>query len=275
MLSLTTDYITGLGCPEPYLRCIAAHGFTHVHWCHQWDTDFLYTEPEIAAIQEWLHCYHLGLTDVHASDGREKNWLSPVEYQRLAGIELVINRMHFASCLGSDVIIMHLPMAPADEPAATQFWERVRRTLDALAPQSRRYGVRIAIENGGAGHLNSIAPVFTMYPADYIGLCYDSGHGNLAGDGLDWLDKLGSRLLSVHLHDNDGLSDQHKLPFTGTVDWDRLTRLIARSAYRKGVSLELSARNTGISDEDYLLDLAFMDAARLQEMVDASRQVSG
>ncbi len=271
MLSLTTDYMTGLGCPEPYLRRIAAHGFTHVHWCHQWNTDFLYAEPEIDAIQGWMCDYHLGLTDVHASDGQEKNWLSLVEYERLAGIELVVNRMHFARRLGSDVIIMHMPTAPVDALEADQFWGRLRRTLDALEPESRRYGVRIAIENGGPGHPDSIAPVFEMYPADYIGLCYDCGHGNLAGDGLDWLDKLGNRLLAMHLHDNDGLSDQHKLPFTGTVDWQRLTRLIAKSTYNKWISLELSARNTGISDEDRLLDLAYIAAARLQGMVDSYR----
>jgi len=271
VLSLTTDYVTGMGCPEPYLRRIAAHGFTHVHWCHQWDTDFLYAAPEIDAILSWLHNYHLGVTDVHASDGKEKNWLSAVEYERLAGIELVKNRMHFTRRLGSDVIIMHMPAAPTQEPDAGRFWDRVHQTLDALAPESRRYGVRIAIENGGPGHLDAIAPVFEQYPADYIGLCYDCGHGNLAGDGLDWLDKLGNRLLAIHLHDNDGLSDQHKLPFTGTVDWDRLTRLIAKSDYHKWISLELSIRNTGISDEDYLLDMAFVAAAHLQEMVDSYR----
>ena len=45
--------------------------------------------------------------------------------------------------------------------------------------------------------------------------------------GLDWLDKLKGRLSSIHLHDNDGRSDQHRIPFTGTVDWPRLAGLIA------------------------------------------------
>ena len=32
-LSMTSDYVPASGCPEPYLRSIAAAGFTHVHWC--------------------------------------------------------------------------------------------------------------------------------------------------------------------------------------------------------------------------------------------------
>ncbi|MHB9034521.1 MAG: sugar phosphate isomerase/epimerase family protein [Anaerolineae bacterium] len=271
MLSLTTDYMTGLGSPEPYLRCIAAHNFSHVHWCHQWNTDFIYAEPEIDAIEGWMREYHLGLTDVHASDGVEKDWLSAVEYERLAGIELVINRMHFARRLGSDVIIMHMPTAPDDKAAAEIYWSRVRRTLDALKPETERYGVYLAIENGDPHNLASIAQVFEWYGPEFVGLCYDCGHGNLAGDGLEWLDKLGTRLLALHLHDNDGHSDQHKLPFTGTIDWDRLMRLIAKSTYRKWVSLELGAHHTGISDEDLLLDMAYAAAVRLQAMLDHYR----
>ena len=42
MLSITTDYAKDVGDPSPYLRSIAEAGFSHLHWCHQWNTDFLY-----------------------------------------------------------------------------------------------------------------------------------------------------------------------------------------------------------------------------------------
>ena len=48
MLSMTSDYVTETGCPEPYLRRIAEAGFSRVHWCHQWNTDFLYADCEAA-----------------------------------------------------------------------------------------------------------------------------------------------------------------------------------------------------------------------------------
>jgi hypothetical protein len=42
------------------------------------------------------------------------------------------------------------------------------------------------------------------------------------------------------------VSDLHRLPFSGTVDWRRLARIAAQSAYAKPVSLEVSMHNTAI-----------------------------
>ena len=84
MLSITTDYVHDTGSPEPYLRAIGEAGFTHVHWCHHWNTDFLYSTHEIDQISQWLDTYGLQVLDIHASHGREKAWASPLAYQRLA-----------------------------------------------------------------------------------------------------------------------------------------------------------------------------------------------
>ena len=109
MLSITSDYCQSTGNPEPYLRRIARAGFSHVHWCHQWNTDFFYSKPEIEQIAAWFEEYQLSLLDLHASHGQEKNWGSEHEYARLAGVELVKNRIEMATRLGGEVIILHLP----------------------------------------------------------------------------------------------------------------------------------------------------------------------
>ena len=62
MLSMTSDYLADTGCPEPYLRRIAEAGFSHVHWCHHWSTDFLYSRWEIEQIAAWLEACALALT---------------------------------------------------------------------------------------------------------------------------------------------------------------------------------------------------------------------
>ena len=266
MLSMTTDYFMSSGCPEPYLRRIAEAGFTHVHWCHQWKTDFLYCDAEIRQIGQWLQDFGLGLTDLHASAGMEKAWVSEREYQRQAGVELVRNRMEMTARLGSDVIIMHLE-EPAEAGRAGAFWDQAHRTLDELEPAARQLGVRIALENG---HFDTLERAFAWYGPAYIGLCYDSGHGN-ASKGLNRLEQHKDRLISVHLHDNDGTADQHRLIFSGTVDWPRLARLIAESSYRKWMSLETTMANAGIRDEKEFLRQAFETGTAFSQMVDACR----
>jgi sugar phosphate isomerase/epimerase len=110
---MTTDYASDRGRPEPYLARIAAAGFTHVHWCHHWASDFVYNRPEIAQIRRWLADCGLAVLDIHASAGQEKRWGSKEEYERLAGVELVANRLEMAAELGAGSIVLH---ARAGEP---------------------------------------------------------------------------------------------------------------------------------------------------------------
>ncbi|OGV70221.1 MAG: hypothetical protein A3K19_16585 [Lentisphaerae bacterium RIFOXYB12_FULL_65_16] len=260
-LSITTDYAADKGCPEPYLHRIADAGFSHVHWCHQWNTDFLYSRWEVSQIRKWLREYGLALLDLHGSLGPEKNWASSREYERRAGIDLVRNRLQMTAQLGGDVVIMHVPAEPD--------WTALKKSLDALEPVARKCGVRIAVENG---RFDTIDRILAEYGPEYVGLCYDCGHGNVGQDGLSSLDAIKDRLISVHLHDNDGTGDQHKLLFSGTVDWPRLARIIAASSYRKCVSMETSMRNSGIPDEEAFLAKAFETGTALTGMIEPERR---
>jgi len=261
MLSIATDYARDTGDPSSYLKHIAEAGFSHIHWCHQWNTDFLCSRWEVEQIQKWLGECGLQLLDLHGSAGCEKGWASPQEYQRLAGVELVRNRVEMTAALSADVVVMHVP---ADPDSAA-----VRRSLDALEPFCRERNVRIAIENGS---FPTIQRLLSEYSPEYLGLCYDSGHGHKDGDGLDHLDGLKDRLICVHCHDNDGAGDDHNLLFLGTVDWNRLARIIAESAYTKCVNMEVGMARSGVQDERAFLSKAFETGVAFSRMIAACRR---
>ena len=256
--SVTTDYAIETGDLYPYLVKIAESGFTSIHWCQHWNTDFLYSRYEIDEVARWLKELNLKLLNLHGSSGREKNWISAKEYERLAGVELVKNRIDMTASLGGDVVIMHVP----DDPNCPA----LRKSLDELQPFTRERGIRIAVENL-IGNFATVRAILAEYDSQYIGFCYDSGHGNITGDGLEQLGEIKDRLIALHLHDNDGISDEHKLPFSGTVDWKRLGGLIAESVYDKPLNFEILIRNTGIEDEKVFLRQAFEDAQRLWRMI--------
>jgi sugar phosphate isomerase/epimerase len=286
-LSVTTDYAADTGDPGPYLRAIAAAGFTHVHWCHHWEDDFIYSEPEVEQLRAWLAEYGLAMLDLHSSIGVEKVWCSPQEYRRRAGVELVKNRIEMVATLACRVVIMHT--GGPDPSAPDLYWTQIRRSLDELAPVARANGVRIALENGA---WSLIRGLLAEYPPDFLGLCYDSGHGNLdakwrkrvpdlvpaslrpllerfppEGGGLDELELVKNRLISVHLHDNDGQSDLHNPIFSGTVDWPRLARILATSSYTGPVSMEVTLVNSGFTDEAAFLAHAFDTGTRFAGMI--------
>ena len=268
MLSMTTDYAQGTGDPSPYLRRIAKAGFSHIHWCHQWNTDFLYAGCEVDQIAAWLREYGLSLLDLHGSVGPEKDWAATEEYRRLAGVELVRNRLEMTARLGGDVVIMHAGVA-ATPDGSVPGWDSLRRSLDALEPCARKLGVRIAIENGDWPLIHVL---LGAYAPAFLGLCYDSGHGNVDGVGLANLASRKDRLLSVHLHDNDGTADQHRLPFSGTIDWHRFVAILGSSAYSKCISMESTMGREGIADEHDFLSKAFVAGSRLSAMLAERRE---
>ncbi|MFC1479233.1 sugar phosphate isomerase/epimerase family protein [Planctomycetota bacterium] len=259
-LSIATDYLESTGDTSGYLKQIAEAGFSHIHWCHQWNTDFLYSASEIKAIAQDLSDYGLILLDLHGSAGSEKQWGSSIEYKRLAGVELVQNRIEMTAELGSSVVIMHLPTEVE--------WDSMRKSLDSLEPLCRKQGVRLAIENG---NFTNIRKVFSEYDPSFIGLCYDCGHGNVAGDGLDRLEETMERLLSIHLHDNDGTGDQHSILFSGTVVWEQLAGIIAGSSYSGCVSMELNMKKSGFEDETLFLKEAFRTGTEFSLMIEKAK----
>ena len=89
----------------------------------------------------------------------------------------------------------------------------------------------------------------------------------MGGNGLEELASTKDRLISLHLHDNDGYGDQHKLPFSGTVDWGRLVTILGSSAYTKCISMESGMANEGIESEEEFLARAFVVGSRLSSMV--------
>jgi sugar phosphate isomerase/epimerase len=265
-LSMTTDYLADEGTPLPYLRRIAEVGFTHLHWCHHWNSDFMYARSEVDQLARWLADFDLRLLNVHGSNGREKCWYAPEVYRREAGVELVRNRLEMAARLGGDVVIMHAFLEDGADPES--FWGALLRSLDELAPVARSLGVRIAIENlNDPGHWAVVTRILESYPPDYVGLCYDSGHGNKGEDGLSQLEVLKDRLIAVHLHDNNGLADQHLIPFTGTLDWERLAGILPRTSYDGPINIETMMHHTGLTDEDEFLALTYSAAVRLDGLI--------
>jgi len=257
-MSLTTDYIGSTGDPARPIRLLAEAGFTHTLWCHQWCTDFLYGKAELAYIKSLLKETGVTLLDIHGSQGQEKCWSSPCEYQRRAGVELVVNRIEMMSELeaeeGGD-LMMHFPtfrndQTPEIRRRVSDCLDALMRSLDELMPVLEKHGRRIALENMWSDNWEAFDQVFSRYPADRIGICYDSGHGNgNALKQLDFLEARKERLYALHLNDNAGEGDQHQPPFYGTADWDRIIRIVGTSAYgAKPVSFELVMRNTPFFD---------------------------
>ena len=95
---------------------------------------------------------------------------------------------------------------------------RFARAVEA----GEKHGVRIALENTRFLRYNRY--LFDRIASPYLAFCFDCGHANCFTPGEDPLAMFGARLVTTHLHDNDGSRDQHKLIGEGSTDMDRVFR---------------------------------------------------
>ena len=259
-LSVSSNLLASSGDPEDVLRRIREIGFTHIMWGHHWNTDFAYGRYELAAIKKMLRRYGLILQDVHGCANAEKSWFSVLEYQRKAGIELIVNRLRMMKHLdATGVLVMHQPRIKADSTPEEIAYKRrqfdsLRKSMDEVAPILERYDARIALENMPGDTWEFLRYLLDNYPADRFGFCFDSGHANIAlRQQFAECEEYRSRIMSVHLHDNDGSGDQHLAPFYGTVDWEKIAAMLDSSGYRGVINFELHIGKTPFFDPDFPL----------------------
>ena len=108
----------------------------------------------------------------------------------------------------------------------------------SLIGQAAQLNVKLAFENLRA--LEHLHAIFDSEDASRAGMCYDIGHNHCYTRDDSLLACYADRIMAVHLHDNDGNSDRHLIPFDGTIDWKAEMETLGKSCYQGSITLEIS-----------------------------------
>ncbi|MCK4245922.1 sugar phosphate isomerase/epimerase, partial [Candidatus Bipolaricaulota bacterium] len=76
------------------------------------------------------------------------------------------------------------------------------------------------------------------------GICIDIGHAHLSQDAgrqpiENYLKRYREQLIHLHLHDNSGKQDNHRLLGKGSVDWEKLFDVLEAIRYNGPAVLEI------------------------------------
>lgn len=163
----------------------------------------------------------------------------------------LIRSIKIAGLLGARQIVVHPIVCPADVDQK-QF---NLAFYNSLIPYCRECGVKIALENMW-GHApedykrvvpsvcsygRDLADYFDALDPKYFTVCLDIGHVGLVGQKAEdaILELGGSRLHALHVHDNDGICDEHTIPFQGTVNWNAVMKALTAIHYDGDFTYEI------------------------------------
>lgn len=253
-LCITTDFTDDGGPIAPKLELCAAAGFSHVHWCEHWSRDVLYEDFYTDGVGRALVAAGLKLLDVHGAECDAGRLSSADEGVRRHGLRLLENRIRFAARLGGDAVVVHSAPFDAGAPDFAPRWAALARSFEEIAPLCEQTGVRAALENSGGPTPPEFFSTVESVSPKAAGYCFDCGHANLKGGDPDLPLRMGARLCVLHLHDNNGQRDQHALPGTGTIDWDRLARSLRAIGYAKPLNFELSLKSQERPAAEFLVE---------------------
>lgn len=152
-------------------------------------------------------------------------------------------------------MVVHLP--DDDKPYNALGLDRIKK----VAEKAEQLGVNVALEN--LHNLTNLTYVLEQIDSRRIGFCYDNRHRYHYSPDVDLLSMYGSRLMAIHLHDDENGSP-HKLPFDGQIEWAATMKEIAETGYQGATAIE--AMNWGyesLSAEEFL-HKAFEKAKKLE-----------
>lgn len=221
------------------------------------------TDADQAALAALFTEYGIAYETLHAPFGHINDIWLDCEGGAVMEKELLdtVDRCVAASV---PVAVMHLSSGMTPPPIT----DLGRKRWDTIVNYARKKGVKIAFEN--QRWLANLS--FAMETFTDEGFCWDCGHEACFTPGKQFMPLFGDRLICTHLHDNSGVwnADEHRLPFSGNVDYDRVARQIRESGFTGTLMLEVFAKPQfyGAYTAEAYLQKAADAAGRLRRMVD-------
>lgn len=133
-----------------------------------------------------------------------------------------------------------------------------------LLPFAKAHGVKIATENmwnwdyekdialpAACSHHDDFLAHIKEINDEYFVACLDIGHAEMAGLGtsaVQMIKTLGSNLQALHIHDNNKKNDNHWIPFSMDIDFDKVIKALKEIDYKGEFTLECDAYITKCPD---------------------------
>jgi sugar phosphate isomerase/epimerase len=239
--------------PEEAVSLLAGRGWRTAELSCEHSEALLHRgEPETTGREFAAFCRDLGMGVPQGHLKLRANIANPDPAARSAEIDELRRWLDLYAALGIASAVLHpggwrmLEPGPIPPDAFALNVE----SLGRLLAHSSGTGVCLCLENGGnAGELRRL---IEAAGPDGLAICLDTGHlsvvrGKSDGAGESertFVREAGSLLRALHLADNDGSGDQHRMPFEGgAVDWQGLAQALAELGFGGPLNYEIPGEN--------------------------------
>lgn len=220
-------------------------------------------------LSDLARMYGVTFMDAHAHFPDPLCPSCPVEEKRFFMLNFLKTELAVCSRFGVKTLTVHTGNNFDRTLPLSTYQDALCRSLEELLPAAEKCDVILSLENiwTQPNTADVLLDVVKKFDCPYLGLCYDSGHANImkyakmeGSPARIWwntveeipqddqtLEKMLPYIVNCHLHDNNGLKDEHKLPGEGNIDWDHVMGLLKKAPRLQCIQNEADYLSSGRS----------------------------
>lgn len=234
---------------ETALSCIHSYGFNTVEL---WADNLSHVDPRInpdeKKIRELLDKYNLKVHSIHTPFRRFRPFKDKEE-GRAYRFDFWKKSIDFCSRFEIPIAVIHACHRP-DYNMMNDDVPYLHSMLTELADYGKSKGVSLALENVPSSK-NTASEILCTGMNQHklfgdiknLSFCLDIGHVTITSNDMqaeiETIEP--DRLITFHIHNNDGLQDSHLLPNIGVIDWPKWHDLIRKRGFKGQFVLEIAA----------------------------------
>lgn len=186
-------------------------------------------------IREWADSAGVEIWSVHIPFGKDLDISSTPEEQRESAVRRILEILDVYAPLRPKKLVIH---GSAEITSPIPLEERqariaaCRKSLAELAPKASAMDAQVALESLPRSCLgNTSEEVLTLIRGiDAVGVCIDTNHA-LQEKTEDFIRRVGSRVVTIHASDYDGIDEKHWLPGKGINNWTAIVQALQDVGY--------------------------------------------
>jgi sugar phosphate isomerase/epimerase len=148
-----------------------------------------------------------------------------------------------SSSINAGIMTFHLGVS--EDKQRIESIRRGAEIIQEVSPYAEDMGIWLCVENVFELDRCSVANVeeckilFEAADSARLRFTLDTGHANLYGCLYRLAEFFPEQLAFTHIHDNNGVSDEHRIPGRGIINWERLMSCFCRAGYAGPLNFEL------------------------------------
>jgi len=166
---------------------------------------------------------------------------------------IIKNLEVFGKCCPGKIVVIHPGEIVESGNDYRKHHELAVSSMKEICAVASKYDLFIALENMRHGDdrpnenfkdrfgedTKAILAIIKELEYKHAGICFDTGHANIAGDIIKKLKDCESRVIHTHISDNLGIRDNHFLPEKGKIPWKEFFEVLTAPGYKGCVNLEI------------------------------------